>query len=436
MWHIENTNTQARYDLTLPKVINIDEMDNNSTLEERSTKAQREGIPMSGIAKKLDFKLQSHFEKCQKLQKLQFTYNQTHAHNNINIIPKNDRTSITRTVISPTSSAFKVAITMLKTGNVSSSNILRNINHNNDKSITINIDDSLLSRQVDMLTIDLANDIMDCFHSLFNKYVSNTSKYCVNIQSSTRSVLTSMYDEKFYKIWQLKLETEKDNGNYKGKGHFRKKSLSYTATFSSADVTLWDRIKFEAASGNHKKSFIYNNAMAEYINNAPSISLQTSINTAEPSMPSTNNNTGISIDNESTGVAGGGGGDSDIELDEKSNARKDNQDEDADEDDNVCRNELNLIKAKFGEYVQDNGKNLKEKELIEWLLNQLIQHMEDAVVEVSVLMNDSFSRFKKEETIYEKACNLAEKQHENNSRVSSNAASPVPIMNVSPLPSS
>lgn len=66
------------------------------------------------------------------------------------------------------------------------------------------------------------------------------------------------------------------------------------------------------------------------------------------------------------------------------------------------------IKSDFERYCKDNV-NLKEDEAIEWLLTQLITTMEPAVLEISNLMNDSFTRFKKDTELFGKVLKLAKK---------------------------
>ena len=72
--------------------------------------------------------------------------------------------------------------------------------------------------------------------------------------------------------------------------------------------------------------------------------------------------------------------------------------------------EINLIQAKFREYVQINGAKLSQNELILWLINELIQNIEPIVFEISHLMKDSFSRFRKNQVVYQKAVELAQKK--------------------------
>ena len=67
----------------------------------------------------------------------------------------------------------------------------------------------------------------------------------------------------------------------------------------------------------------------------------------------------------------------------------------------------NCIKSELKEKTT-NDPDLLERELIEWLLKRLIENMEDAVREISVLMNDSYARFTRQSPgVHKKAVKLA-----------------------------
>ena len=55
--------------------------------------------------------------------------------------------------------------------------------------------------------------------------------------------------------------------------------------------------------------------------------------------------------------------------------------------------------------------NLTENQLVEWLLFKLIKTMELAINEISKLMNDSFFRYKANDTTFDKSVHLAMQQY-------------------------
>ena len=55
----------------------------------------------------------------------------------------------------------------------------------------------------------------------------------------------------------------------------------------------------------------------------------------------------------------------------------------------------------------NNNNDSDSSELLQTLLEKLIQSMEKAVCEISLLMNDSFRRFSNETDTYEKTIQLA-----------------------------
>ena len=190
------------------------------------------------------------------------------------------------------------------------------------------------------MTTHLGNNIIAIFTQLYDKYISNSSEYCINIRSQTRKLLKSMFDEKFYQVLQYKLQSTLPP-------RLESASPSVSALESSPNVSnhkevaLWDRIKYQ--SGTRKLSLGINN------------------------IESTTSNSTSTIDS-STNV------------------------------------DCNGIAAKFAE-KGENGND--GNDLIEWLLNELIQSTEQAIVEISLLMNDSFVRFRKNDAVYKKVVELA-----------------------------
>ena len=71
-----------------------------------------------------------------------------------------------------------------------------------------------------------------------------------------------------------------------------------------------------------------------------------------------------------------------------------------------------LIKAEF-EKFREITADITERELLEWLIKQLIEPTEMAVREIAHLMNDSFSRFRKNSKVYAKVVHLAREFHNN-----------------------
>lgn len=69
-----------------------------------------------------------------------------------------------------------------------------------------------------------------------------------------------------------------------------------------------------------------------------------------------------------------------------------------------------LIKAEFEKY-HEITQDITERELLQWLIKQLIEPTELAVREIARLMNDSFSRFRKNSKVYAKVVHLAREFH-------------------------
>ena len=57
-------------------------------------------------------------------------------------------------------------------------------------------------------TISLGDCIIYVFDELFNKYISNSSEYCINISSRMRKKLTKLFDKKSYEILKFKKEQQ------------------------------------------------------------------------------------------------------------------------------------------------------------------------------------------------------------------------------------
>ena len=81
-----------------------------------------------------------------------------------------------------------------------------------------------------------------------------------------------------------------------------------------------------------------------------------------------------------------------------------------------------FIMAQFEKYKQVNEDDITQDELLQWLIEKLIVAMEPAVIEISILLKDSYSRFKRnDEKVFKKAVELAKVKQErsrNNSQVS------------------
>lgn len=80
-----------------------------------------------------------------------------------------------------------------------------------------------------------------------------------------------------------------------------------------------------------------------------------------------------------------------------------------------CKNKSTCtigIKEQLKEYMA-NREKLSDDEIIEWLLKQLISNVDSVVNQVSLLMNDSFSRFKKQQPVFDTCLELATKSSSN-----------------------
>ena len=64
------------------------------------------------------------------------------------------------------------------------------------------------------------------------------------------------------------------------------------------------------------------------------------------------------------------------------------------------------IKIEYKQHVE-NSPDANKNDLLEWLLTKLIETTEAAVEEVSFLMNDSYTRYKRDNNTYKKAVKLA-----------------------------
>ena len=69
-----------------------------------------------------------------------------------------------------------------------------------------------------------------------------------------------------------------------------------------------------------------------------------------------------------------------------------------------------MMLKKFDDYV-NNGQDLKQNELYEWLLTILIENTERAVRETAELMKDSYLRFKTDTDVFDKVLELAKKHY-------------------------
>lgn len=365
---------------------------------------ERNGIPMSKIARNLDFELQCWFQKLQFRVAAECVEKQTWASNDdVKVIDDGARNEdvacvansnvVNKEISSPLSklslkASFRKSFPKLSSVTIGSKS-------NTQIVESISLEFFLTNKNISIETIRLADDIIGCFDQLFEKYISNSSQHCINIQSQTRNTLTSMYDKKWFKIWQSKqnlhYSNRSDNINNNTRlqvsdGDEQKGSAtpslnappeesnvgedgrSKPANHNSSEVTFWDRIKYEAM----KKNTMYN---SNDINNIKNDQLRHNIELAVPERSQ-------DVDNDGYDHLG-----------------------------------TNLIETRLREHAAKHSAGgsrdgLKENELILWLLGQLIESMEPALLQVSNLMQDSFSRFKKT-NIHEKAVELAEKEQAN-----------------------
>ena len=75
---------------------------------------------------------------------------------------------------------------------------------------------------------------------------------------------------------------------------------------------------------------------------------------------------------------------------------------------NNKNNNTFFIKAQFEKYAQVHGHDITESDLLRWLLIKLIQAIEPAVFETTLLLSDSYSRFRRSNSkVFKKAVSLA-----------------------------
>ena len=240
-------------------------------------------------------------------------------------------------------------------------------------------------REIDIISIKIGNRLIESFEEIYKKYISNSSEYTVNIKSQTRYTLTNMYDKQIYRIWKLKYPYDQVdihihyNNNNNSNNEAKSTSRSHSRKHSqSTSITIWDRLKYDSIiAGHHSHSHNHNNGASS------------NSNKQDNKLDKHNHNS-----NSNYNSNGGN-------LNEMNNR-------------NFNNDEFNMIRAQFGAYARLNihSRELCQNGLIGWLLIRLIETMEEAVKEISLLMNDSYSRFRRDKILYSKVVQLADKHRE------------------------
>ena len=322
---------------------------------------------------------------------------------------------------------------------LSSGNSNYNYNYNNKGQVKLDHDKHDYEEQVEM-TFKLGYVVIYSFVQLYNKYVSDDSEFTINIKSKTRKILETMYDAQMFRM--MITSSTKTNGGHgveinrrKSNNNLNSKLTAYinnqlqientqTQTTATAaqnaiaiatqtntkmnnniindddndgeynpslrqdvdsrlktigsefdQVTFWDRLnlKFTSlASKGFQESMNKQQTEFESMNNL--IKYEFTKYMKMLSMPIANVNINYNIN--------GSNQDPNDKSKSKSSSSNNNKN-------NSNSNKNNI-----------NG--------LEWLLEQLIETMESAVREISVLMHASFARFRLNTRLYEKVVKLAQ----------------------------
>ena len=283
----------------------------------------------------------------------------------------------------------------------------------NINEIEIISDDDIIGTP-NKITISIGSAVINSFVQLYDKYVADSSSLTINVASRTRRNLQSMLDIKHYQIWTI---ANKDNTRK------RRETINSRGT-ALIDVSIWDRINYkmdhtsnthtntsDRKSKNNSKYNYNDNARARTANVHPKRSESDYKNGEEININGSNISLRSQSDSPPTSPTKSENGDGQSGQ----NVHKQTQ------------QQKTLIQEQFENYLQtlvmsnnDDGNNINntnskqtkttiqnEKIAIEWLFVELIKTMEIAVREISSLMNDSFSRFKKNQSVYQKAVQLS-----------------------------
>ena len=207
---------------------------------------------------------------------------------------------------------------------------------------------------IGIFSLKIGRAILYAFQHLFDKYIASSSQLTINIKSATRNELTAMFDQTFFSLW---LEKQLQNLKFRDS---KSNSITSLATDVSQlpsmnEIGVWNRLKYGSLAS-RRRSRSRSQSRSQSRNQTNTIA-----------NPNANEN----------------------------------------QDDPF------FIKIQFEQYYKQlkeksNNRDINEGELLKWLLTKVIVAIEPAVSEVSLLMNDSYSRFQRnDQEMLEKAVELA-----------------------------
>ena len=296
------------------------------------------------------------------------------------------------------------------------------------------------TKLVNTESVDIGNSIINAFSLLYNKYICDSAHYLINISSRTKNRLKKVYDVKYYQIRLIKQQQaatkrkssifvriankrqdsenkfkkkQNNNNNNNNDGDDSKEARSMS--LDKIHISVWDRMRFEHNDRNKRTS-----------TSSPASSMSASIKKTltkrfgkNANKKNKNKNKNEAIEKSKSTSSEENIGNKEIEIDfDGNNVHKYNFESNSNSNSNsptnsVIEDEMDLysmMNADFEKYAKNGG--LLEYELFIWLLDQLIENMEYAVLEIAKVMKDSFLRFKEDQQIYHQVVHLAlEEQH-------------------------
>ena len=245
---------------------------------------------------------------------------------------------------------------------LSSSNRDRNVSL--DRGVSKSIEDvekdvriGNVEKLADNISKDIGKFIINAFILLYDKYISEQSRYMINISSRTRTIVKRNFDRKYY-------QTHGNKRNYKRK---------------SIIVRISDGIH---AHSIHKHRSSHSKNLSKNGKDVTDITEENTRANSNASIRSTTVSLGKKVSDEKM-----------KEKKEKKEKEKENED---------------FMTGLMDEYDRQCEKSdLTEVDLFSWLFEKLLENMELSVKEIAKVLNDSFYRFQSNTKLFNHVVNLA-----------------------------
>ena len=388
---LETDNTNIRFKLQLPKTAakpsstkigrtNIQLIQIHDTFGGDS---YSDTLPMSLIASTLQTQLRDAYAHAQEKEK--------EKENSKEERPKSVRSS---TIAKP-------SITINKS-NDNHNNINDNYNYNYNDNQMIKI---------------IGYCIINCLSELYEKYMSNTAEFTINIQSQTRQMLYYIFDERYYQIFKSQskpkmpsrramLAKSFKNIFFSSSNDVNKKSTQKGKNKINQDhdkniksckmsANMNDEIPKPRLKVSNQMHSQFENKMLEFVNVEQNNDCKTNININNTHIYHYNSRSKANSDSDMPSARMGG---------KKDTIDKPDLDIEHSVDSINSGHETNVnVNTEFGA----RNKDISDSGAIRWLLLEILPAVEVAVIEISRLMNDSYMRFKKDTQTFEKTLQFA-----------------------------